>query len=49
MIDIFKLLEKAESDEEVNELYNMTLNDVIRKYSMTPDRRINNDDIDQEE
>ena len=49
MIDIFELLEKAETDEEANELYDMTFNDLVRKFNISPGQRISKKDLDEQE
>ncbi len=36
MIDIFELLANAKTDEEVNELYDMTFDDMVRKFGLSP-------------
>ena len=49
MIDIFELLEKAETDEEVNELYDMTFNDLVLKFNILPGQQISKKDLDEQE
>ena len=49
MIDIFELLEKAETDEEANELYDMTFNDLVRKFNISPGQRRSKKDLDEQE
>ena len=36
MIDIFELLVNAKTDEEVNELYDMTFDDMVKKFGISP-------------
>lgn len=51
MIDIFKLLEKAESDEEVNRIYNMNFNQFTRHIleNMDYDEPLDPDNPDETE
>ena len=49
MMDFFELLETAETDEEVNELYDMTFNNLARKFNISPGQRISKKDLDEQE
>ncbi len=49
MIDIFELLEKAETDEKVNELYDMTFDDLVRKFNISPGQQITKKNIDEQD
>ena len=45
MTDIFELLAQAGTDEEVNEIYDLTFADMVRTYDITPGDVSDTDDI----
>ena len=49
MMDFFELLEKAETDEEDNELYDMTFNDLVLKFNILPGQQIAKKNLDEQE